>query len=254
MRVVHIIPTYNESENIELFFRTLERVIARDKGRQHLIVVVDDHSPDGTGEIVKRYAGNHKNVCLLSGPKKGLGKAMVRGINYAIEKLHADVIIPTEADFAFNPEYILPALKKIDQGYDVVVGSRHVKRGKTEGWTFNRKFNHWLANTVFASWVAGIAEVKDHNGAFRAVRVKGVQDQINFNGFPTGFGFFCYWIYKLTRVTTKLYELPITYKFRVRGESKVSFNPKYLSSYLKDVKEYVQLAFKIRQERNTINV
>lgn len=252
MLVVHIIPTYNEKENIELFLDALSKVISRDRKRIHLILVVDDNSPDGTGEMVRKYALKHKRIYLLSGPKLGLGKAMVRGLKYAMDKLAADVVIPNEADFAFDPKYVLPALSKIDQGYDVVVGSRHVGGGQTSGWTTNRQINHWVANTVFATWVAGIREVYDHNGAFRAVRVKGVQDQLDFSGFPSGFGFFCYWLYKLSQITQRFFEIPVTYKFRVRGESKISFNPKYFFNYLRDVAEYISLAFQIRLDRLNI--
>lgn len=254
MQVVHIIPTYNEKENVGLFLAALGKVVRQDRKRTHLILVVDDNSPDGTGRLVKEFAASHRNIYLLTGPKRGLGVAMVRGLRYAMRKLRADVVIPNEADFAFDPKYVLPALDKIDQGFDVVVGSRHVGGGQTSGWTTNRKINHWVANTVFATWVAGIHEVYDHNGAFRAVRVKGVQDQLDLASFPAGFGFFCYWLYKLSQVTERFYELPITYKFRVRGESKISFNPKYFGNYLRDVAEYVNLSFQIRLERLKINL
>ncbi len=254
MLVVHIIPTYNEKENIELFLTALLKIKHQDKRRRHLILVVDDKSPDGTGQLVRQFALKHQFVYLLSGAKQGLGKAMARGLRYAIFKLKADVVIPNEADFAFDPKYILPALKKIDQGYDVVVGSRHVGDGRTEGWTTNRKINHWIANTLFATWVAGVRQVSDHNGAFRAVRVKRVLDKLSFNNYPTGFGFFCYWLFKLTRVTDKFYELPVVYKFRTKGESKISFNPKYLGNYLRDVIEYIGLSFQIRRERIKIGL
>ncbi len=252
MRVVHIIPTYNERENIELLLEQLLKTAKTDKKRRHFILVVDDNSPDGTGDLVKKWMKKDKRINLSVGKKQGLGTAMIRGLKYAMQKLVADVVVPNEADFAFDPKYILPALKKIDQGYDVVVGSRHVGKGNTQGWTLNRQLNHWVANTLFATWVAGIGEVHDHNGAFRAVRVKGVLDKLNFKDYPTGFGFFCYWLYKLTLVTVKFYELPVTYQFRTRGESKVSFNPKYLLGYLHDVGEYIKLAFTIRREKLNI--
>ncbi|MEK7101497.1 MAG: glycosyltransferase [Patescibacteria group bacterium] len=254
MLVVHIIPTYNEKENIELFLTALLKVKYQDKERKHLILVVDDNSPDGTGQLVRQFTLKHRFVYLLSGAKRGLGKAMIRGLVYAVKELKADVVIPNEGDFAFDPKYILPALKKIDQGYDVVVGSRHVGDGRTEGWTVNRKINHWIANTFFATWVAGVRQVSDHNGAFRAVRVKGVLDKLSFNNYPTGFGFFCYWLFKLTQVTDKFYELPVVYRFRTRGESKISFNLKYLGNYLRDVMEYIDLSFQIRRERTKMGL
>ena len=107
--------------------------------------------------------------------------------------------------------------------------------------------NHFLANTFFAGWVAGVDAVKDRNGAMRAVRVKGVLDKLDFNRFPTrGFAFFFFQIYKLSKITDKFYEIPSVFRFRSRGESKVSFNPKYFRTYLADILEYIRLAFAIR--------
>ena len=254
MVVVNIITTYNEAENIKEMLTALKKVGLRNKKYKFLTLVVDDKSPDGTGTIVQEFMEKDERVYLLSGDKKGLGEAMIRGLNYAIKKLKAGIVIPNEADFAFDPNYITPSLRKIEEGYDVIVGSRHVREGNTQGWTFIRRINHWVANTVFATWVAGVTQIHDHNGEFRVVRVKGILDNMDFTNFPRGFGFFCYWLFKMTQKTNRVYELPITYKFRTKGESKVSFNPKYLRIYLHDVWEYISLSFKIRLEKSKISL
>lgn len=248
--IVHLIPTYNEKENIGKMIEALQKIASKDKKRKHLVLVVDDNSPDGTQSIVKAHQKKDKSIFLLRGEKHGLGKAMIRGLKYATQKLNADVVIPNEADFAFDPKHIPYMLNKIDKGIDVVVGSRHVGRGRTQGWTRNRKINHWVANKLFATWVAGVREVYDHNGAFRAIKVKGVLNQIDLDKMNiNGFGFFNYFLFKLTQVTDKFHEFPVTYKFRTTGESKVSFNPKYFRTYLRDVAEYIKLSFKIRLEK-----
>ena len=253
MRVVVIIPTYNEKENIGRMLEVMQDLVAGEKD-DYQILIVDDNSPDGTAEIVKNFMNKHKNVFLTSGRKEGLGVAMIRGIKYGINKLRADVIVSNEADFAFDPKHIPFMVGKIKEGYDVVVGSRHVGVGKTKGWTAARKINHWMANKLFATWVAGVTEVYDHNGAFRAIRVANVADKIDLNKLKTkGFGFFNYYLFKLTEVTDKFYEFPVTYKFRISGESKVSFNPRYFGTYLRDVFEYIILAFKIRLKKLTID-
>ena len=177
---------------------------------------------------------------------------MARGIKYALNTLKADVVITNEADFAFDPFKIPKLLKKLGEGYDVVIASRHVGEGKTEGWTWERKLNHWIANTFFATWVAGVNEVTDHNGAFRTVRSE-ILRKINWGDMPKGFGFFNYWLYKMIGVTDKVCEIPVTYKFRTKGESKVSFNPKYIWTYLRDVGEYIWVCFKIRLDTYLIN-
>ncbi len=253
MIVVNLIPTYNERENITDMLNVLDDLAHKNPKYKFITLVVDDNSPDGTASVVTKFRPRFSKVVLLSGPKKGLGAAMIRGLIYAIRNLRSDIVIANEADFAFDPAHIPFMLQKISEGADVVVGSRHVGGGGTIGWTLTRRLNHWVANTFFASLIAGVAEVNDHNGAFRAVRVKGVLDKLDFTKFPTGFGFFFYWIYALTRVTEKICEFPITYKFRVKGESKISFNPKYIKTYIRDICEYIALAFKIRAEKGMMN-
>ena len=252
MRITVIIPTYNEKENIgELIEKTFK--VVKGKSDEYTILVVDDNSPDGTGLIVKKFQSRYKNLILLQQKKEGVGKAMTKAYLYTLKNLRPDVVVSTEADFAYDPKYILDALGKVKEGTDVVVGSRHVGIGKTEGWTKSRKLNHWVANKFFATWIAGVSEVYDHNGAFRAIRVKGVLDKINFRKIRTsGFGFFNYFLFKLTQITNKFYELPIVYRFRTKGESKISFNPKYFFTYLHDVFEYIYLSFKIRLEKVNI--
>lgn len=253
MRIVILIPTYNEAENIGRLLRELIPILAKIKKHRAEVLVVDDTSPDGTADIVRGLQKKHKNIHLLMGKKNGLGNAMIRGYRYAMETLKADVVVANEADFAFDFKTLPVMIKRIEEGFDVVVASRHVGDGKTEGWTLNRKLNHWVANTVFATWIAGVREVYDHNGAYRAIRVKGVLDSIGLKKFRvTGFGFFFYLMYKLTTVTEKIYEFPVTYTFRTAGESKVSFNRKYVKTYARDVMEYVKLAFSIRKEKSTI--
>jgi len=253
MKVVNIIPTYNEKENIGLMLKALDKIAQKTPQYQFITLVVDDNSPDGTGEIVKKYAKNHPRVHLITGPKKGLGHALIRGYQYAMEKLKADVIIPNDCDFSFDPQKIPDLLKKIDEGYDVVVASRHVGRGGTKGWSLFRKLNHWVSNVFFASWVAGIKEVKDHNGNFKAIRVKGVLDKVPLDNLLKkikirGFGFQAYILYELSKVTDKFCEVPVIFKFRTRGEAKIG--KKYLKSYLRDVLEYMKLSILIRLERS----
>lgn len=253
MRVTILIPTYNEKENITKLLNQLLTQTRKLRNHKFNIVIVDDRSPDGTGEIIKNFQKKNKNIYLLTGNKNGLGNAMIRGYKYALKKLNPDIVITNEADFGFDFKDMPLMLKKISEGFDVVVASRHVGDGRSDGWNLNRKLNHYVANTFFAKVIAGINEVYDKNGAFRAVRVKGVLDKINWNKFSTrGFGFFFHMIYKLSQVTNKFYEFPAVFKFRTRGESKISFNPKYLKTYLRDILEYATLAFKIRFERSKI--
>lgn len=240
LRVINIIPTYNEKENIGRMISVLEQIAIKNPQYEFIHLIADDNSPDGTAEIVKTCMKKNPTVKLLSGQKVGLGEALIRSYKYAEDKLKADVIIPNDCDFSFDPNKIPVLLAKIDEGYDVVVASRHVGGGATEGWSLFRKLNHFVANELFAWYVAGIRQVHDHNGNFKAIRVKGVLDKIPVSQLRVkGFGFQCYIIYKLSQVTAKFYEIPVLFKFRTAGETKVSFNRKYLGTYMRDIFEYM---------------
>ena len=252
MKVVNIVPTYNEKENINLMLEALTLVAKKNPQYRFLHLIVDDNSPDGTGKIIKEWIKKNKSIHLLSGPKKGLGIALLRGCQYAIDKLKADVVILIDGDLSWDASKIPQFLQKIKSGYDVVIGSRHKAGGQSEGWSWFRKLNHWVSNNVFAGLIAGIKEVKDHNGNYRAIRVKGVLDQIPLKQLlkettVQGFAFQPYILYKLSLVTNKFYEIPAIFKFRTLGEAKIS--KRYLGIYLKDIVEYIKLCFLIRLER-----
>lgn len=252
MKVVNIIPTYNEKENILAMLKTLSKIARENRQWQFKTLIVDDNSPDKTGKIVKQWLKKHKSVYLLTGPKKGLGTALLRGFIYAIKNLKADVIIPNDCDFSWNPNKIPLLLEKIKKGFDVVVASRHSDGGQTHGWSLFRKLNHWVSNVLFATWIACIKEVKDHNGNFKAIRVKKVLDQVPLGNLlkkvkVQGFAFQPYILYELSKVTKKFYEAPVVFKFRLKGEPKIS--KKYLKTYFKDVLEYIKLCFLIRLKR-----
>ena len=254
MKVVNIIPTYNEKKTIGSMLEALIKIARGNPQYEFSHLVADDNSPDGTADIVKKYIKKHKSIHLITGPKKGLGEALLRSYQYAVEKMGAEVIIPNDADQSFDPKRIPDLLAKIDKGYDVVIASRHVGKGGTEGWSLFRKLNHWVANILFATYVAGIKEVKDHNGNFKAIRVRGVLDQVDFDKLMKkvrirGFVIQTYILYELSKFTKKFVEVPVTFKFNPEAESKVS-SRKYFKTYLRDVIEYMKLCVLMRLERS----
>ena len=141
-KVVVIIPTYNEKENIGRMIDVLEEdIFPKIKNNQMEILVVDDKSPDGTAEIVREKMKKFKNIILDLGNKQGLGAAYKRGMKYAMEKMKADAVIEFDADFQHDPKYIIDLVQKFDEGYDYVIGSRFVKGGSyPKQWDFYRKF------------------------------------------------------------------------------------------------------------------
>jgi dolichol-phosphate mannosyltransferase len=248
MRVVNIIPTYNEGKNIGLMLKTLAKIAKENKKYDFLHLVVDANSKDKTQQVVKDWMKKNKKVFLLTGPKRGLGHDLIRGYRYAMKELKAEVVIPNDADFQWDPKHIPDLLKKIDEGYDVVVASRHAEGGgATEKWSWFRKLNHWLANDFFAGIVAGVREVKDHTGCFKAIRVRGHLDQVKLGELNVkGFVIQNDILYYLSKTGAKFAEVPVKFKERKKGVSKVGFN----KQYVKDIFEWIKACILIRLDRS----
>ncbi len=223
----------------------LEKLAKKLPKYESLILVVDSHSPDGTGELVKKMAKTRKNLFLLSTPR-GLGVSLIKGYRHAMEKLKADVVIPNDADFQWHPKYIPQMLEKIKDGYDVVVPSRHVPGGE-DNFDWFRKLTHFISNTLVNHYWAGIREVKDLAGNFKAIRVKGVLEKVNFEKLNVrGFVIQPTMIYELSKTGAKFCEIPAVYLERRAGKTKIGFN----LQFVKDVIETVINATKIRIERS----
>ncbi|MCX6792156.1 MAG: glycosyltransferase [Candidatus Gottesmanbacteria bacterium] len=129
MKVVVIIPTYNERENIIILLDRLETVFRGFKRHTVSYLVVDDTSPDGTQELVKEYQKTHKSVYLITGKKEGLGKALLRCMTYAVTRLNADILLQMDADLSHDPAAAPEFLRAIDNGADFVIGSRYIPGG-----------------------------------------------------------------------------------------------------------------------------
>lgn len=247
MKIVHIIPTFNEKENIGSMIETLEELGKKYPSWDSQILVIDDNSPDGTKEIVEKYRKKYPNISILTKKKEGLGKALIVGYEYAIKKLDADVVIPNDADFQWDPYDIPKLVKKIEEGFDVAVASRHIKGGKVIGWSGFRKLNHDVSNTLLAWWVAGVHEVVDHAGNFKAIRVKGILEKVPLSKMKNvGFSFQLHILYELSKTGAKFVEVPVTFKERKFGKSKIGFN-RY---YFRDIVEYFRSSLLIRIDRS----
>src|SRR5687767_9150889 len=130
MKVVVIIPTYNEKENIERLIPILEEeIFPKIKKHEFHILVVDDNSPDGTADAVKTLAKKYSNIKLNEGENKGLGAAYVRGMKYAVDEMKADVVFEFDADHSHDPTKIPVFMDKIDEGFDMVIGTRYSQGG-----------------------------------------------------------------------------------------------------------------------------
>ncbi len=236
MKTVIILPTYNERDNIEILIPKLEAVIKKIENHDIEILVVDDNSPDNTAEAVKILQNKFGNIHLTQGEKKGLGLAYLRGFDYAIDKLEAEVLFMMDADLSHPPELIPEFLKAVDEGYDVVVGSRYIKGGATPDWNFKRRLISKVGNS-FARIIAGMYRVHDCTSGYRAIRVS-VLRKINRKHLHTrGYAFISTLLYELFSVGAKLKEIPLQFYDRKFGHTKLKS---------KDMLEFFLNAFRLR--------
>jgi dolichol-phosphate mannosyltransferase len=219
MKPIVVTPTFNEVHNLspltaELFALDLEGLE---------VLVVDDDSPDGTGELAdelaRRYAGRF-HVIHRRG-QRGLGLAYREGFRYALDA-GADAIVQMDADFSHSPEYIPQFVKKIQEGYDVVVGSRYVPGGELdEKWSFGRYLLSWWANSIYARPILHLG-VKDATAGFKCWRRSALLG-LDLNSIRSnGYVFQVEMAYVCERLGYRVLEIPIYFEDRRIGKSKMS--------------------------------
>lgn len=209
-----VIPTYNEASNIGPL---VARLLAL--GRNLHILVVDDNSPDGTGVIADRLAQVHANVHVVHRPsKRGLGRAYVHGFKVALEK-GADIIFEMDADFSHDPKYISSFFDAIEDA-DLVIGSRYIGGVRVEGWRFRRLLLSKLAN-IYVSYIM-VKPVWDFTSGFRCYRGK-VLESLDLDRIRSdGYAFQIEMTYLTFRHGFHVVEIPILFKEREDGYSKIS--------------------------------
>ncbi|HIC90202.1 MAG TPA: polyprenol monophosphomannose synthase [Anaerolineae bacterium] len=217
-KTVVVIPTYNEAENLEAIVKAL---LALPVPRLE-VLVVDDASPDGTGEIADtltvRYPGR---MHVIHRPAKlGLGTAYLTGFRKALD-MGADYIVQMDADFSHSPHYI-PRFLELMPDWDVVVGSRYVPGGKLdERWGWGRQFLSWWANAVWTRFLLGI-HVRDATAGFKCWRrsvLEGIgMQRIRSNGYV----FQVEMAYVTEKLGYRVLEVPIYFEDRRVGRSKMT--------------------------------
>lgn len=222
MKVVIIIPTYNERENIGPLIEVIENeIFPQIKNHEMHILVVDDSSPDETHKIVQEKMKDFTNLHLVIGGKQGLGAAYIRGMDYAVNQLGAEVIFEMDADFSHDPKKIPEFLEKIDQGYDFVVGSRYIKGGSIpENWGIHRKLFSITGN-LMVRIILGRLRIHDWTSGYRAIRKEVFQKTLEkLYGFA-GYTFQVVLLYNALKNGAKVVEVPINFIDRRYGQSKI---------------------------------
>ncbi|KKT76352.1 MAG: Glycosyltransferase [Microgenomates group bacterium GW2011_GWA2_44_7] len=171
MKILVIVPTYNEAENIVKSIEGIRRAFSKVKGHDLGIIVVDDTSPDGTADIVRDLMQFVPNLDLVVNKHKvGLGGAYLVAMAYAFEKKGADAVFEMDADLSHDPDKIPQMIRKLDEGYDLVLGSRYIPGGGIpQSWGIHRKFLSVIGNIV-AMVLFTRFDIKDWTGGYRLLR------------------------------------------------------------------------------------
>lgn len=232
-KAVVIIPTYNERENIQTVIPLLLKVFKSVKNWDMHLLVVDDTSPDKTYEVVAALEKKHTPVHLVVNKQKsGLGGAYLKGMEHAFGKLTADVVFEFDADLSHDPTKIPEFLAAIDDGADMVLGSRYIKGGGIPAdWGLHRKFLSVMGNIVIATVLTNFS-IRDWTGGYRAISRKvyeKVRPHMNSKRF-TGYTFQIGFLHQAVRQGFKIVEVPFVFVDRTIGQSKLG--PEYIKNTL----------------------
>lgn len=216
--IMVVLPTYNERENLPLIVEALQNLGVNDLR----ILIVDDSSPDGTGDLADELSARHPGqiFVLHRTEKAGLGPAYIAGFKQALT-LGAEYIIQMDADFSHQPKYVLDLIAKLEQGYDLVIASRFMRGGGVdENWSIYRKLLSWFANRVYVRLVLGIPTADSTAGyrIWRRQTLLGLDlDRVRSNGYV----FQVEMTYVASRLGYRVVEIPIYFPDRKHGQSKM---------------------------------
>lgn len=218
MQVTVVVPTYNEAGNVTPMTEALLGLPVPSLQ----VLIVDDESPDGTGQIADNLAFEHRgrvDVLHRSGPR-GLGLAYVDGFRCALDR-DSDLIVQMDCDFSHSPTDIPRFLERIGQ-HDVVVGSRYVPGGRTdESWRWGRRLLSWWANSVYTRWILG-CRVKDTTAGFKCWRRETLIGIDLGRIRSQGYVFQVEMAYVAERLGYRVLEIPIYFEDRRVGQSKMA--------------------------------
>jgi dolichol-phosphate mannosyltransferase len=215
-RAVLCLPTYNERENLEVMIDALGGVLdtARD-----VVLVVDDGSPDGTGEIADRLATEHAWVSVLHRPaKEGIGPAYIAGFRWALAEA-AELVLEMDCDFSHDPADV-PRLIEAAEDADLVLGSRYAPGGGTANWGLLRRIVS-RGGCLYAQVILGL-RVRDLTGGFKCFR-RAALEAIDLDALAAhGYAFQIETTYRVSRAGLRVHEIPITFIERRAGASKMT--------------------------------
>ena len=216
-----VLPTYNEARNVsELISRIFAQAVKIPTHNLH-VLVVDDNSPDGTAGIVHTLQQHWPNLHLLSGERKGLGVAYMRGFAYAMKELRADLVFQMDADFQHDPS-LLPLFATLSEsGFTLVIGSRFAPGGSTPDFDLRRKLMSRVA-TWLVRRMGGIGRITDCTSGYRCISAAVLRDCSLSGLSKRGYSFQSSLLCELLWRGAGVVEVPIEFGKRKGGESKLA--------------------------------
>ena len=220
-KICFVLPTYNEEENIENIIQQILKEEKNQSKHTFSILVVDDNSTDDTQAIVQRYISLNSKIHLVTGQKKGLGDAYKRGFKFALNDLKADLIFQMDSDGQHDTSLIPNFVSYIEEGKDVVIGSRFVEGGTTPDFSFSRLLMSKVGN-LLVRYVGGVTQVNDCTSGYRAIRASYLKE-LDFSYLSTrGYSFQSSLICDLAWRGANISEIPIEFSSRQGGDSKLA--------------------------------
>ncbi len=216
-----ILPTYNEAENVEAMVAAAGGVLAGAAPEGYRVLIVDDGSPDGTGRLADAMAAEHEWVGVLHRTEKnGIGPAYLAGFRHALEH-GAGYVMEMDCDFSHDPADLARLLEAVRGGADVALGSRYVAGGGVREWGLLRRFIS-EGGSAYARVVLGL-KVRDLTGGFKCFRSE-VLEALQFDSVRSqGYAFQVELTYRAVQAGFKVVEVPIIFRDRQHGQSKMSW-------------------------------
>ena len=233
MKVLVIVPTYNERKNLaELVAKIFSLGLA---GLE--VLVIDDNSPDGTGQLAEQLKGKHPLTVIHRSKKEGLGSAYLAGFALALKHNFA-AVLEMDADFSHDPADLPRLLNALTQGYDLVIGSRRTAGGKIIGWSVYRHLFSWGANW-FSRLCLGL-QTKDVTAGFRAFQTPALARLPLTKIHSNGYAFQEELLFWAEKKGLKIKEIPVSFLDRQQGKSKLG---------AKDIYEFFMIILRLRRQK-----
>ena len=220
--IIMVMPVYNEIGNIQPLVQSFSPIRDELENYSLEICFVDDNSPDGTGNEIKKQIKTNKWIKILErGEKNGLGEAYMSGFQYVLDNFNPDYIGQMDSDLSHDPKSILEMAAHLDKGSEAVIGSRYIRKGRIEGWPISRKIISRGGNT-FARFVGGLKGVRDCTSGFKIIKSSKLRECIEEGMFPTsGYSIQIHLLHSLISKGCSISEVPIVFRERIHGESKL---------------------------------